>query len=172
MITILKNSAIWLSCLRSDYEVNKNNLVWMKQMVNASGDEWKDTRQAVSPIFTSGKLKTMMILIDDVIEELVKSVGDKSDQDEMFELKDMLGRFSMDTIASCAFGVDSESFSNPNSKFAEHARNIFTRSKKETLLAVASLIPGMMKVFNFFEVSLFKPTETQFFVRVVEDALR
>ena len=28
-----------------------------------------------------------------------------------FELKEVFGKFSMDTIASCAFGVDAQSFS-------------------------------------------------------------
>jgi hypothetical protein len=33
-------------------------------------------------------------------------------EDAEFELKDLFGKFSMDTIASCAFGVDSQSFAS------------------------------------------------------------
>ena len=33
--------------------------------------------------------------------------------------------YSMDTIASAAFGIDAESFTNDKSKFIEYAKNIF-----------------------------------------------
>lgn len=141
-------------------------------MVNARGEEWKNARSTFSPIFTSGKLKAMMALINNVLGRLVDKVGEKADLSETFELKDMLGKFTMDTIASCAFGVDAESFTNPKSKFAKHAKSIFVRGKREIFLPILAFIPGMLKVFNFLQVSLFKPVETEFFVNIVETALR
>ncbi len=32
----------------------RSDEIWMRQMTNASGEEWKDLRATFSPIFTSG----------------------------------------------------------------------------------------------------------------------
>ena len=44
---------------------------------------------------------------------------------EPFELRQLLGKYSMDTISSCAFGVDAQAFTNKDSKFVEYADNFF-----------------------------------------------
>jgi cytochrome P450 len=77
-----------------------------------SGDEWKEVRSTFSPIFTSGKMKAMMVFIREMGQRLKEEVGRHAESDSEFELKDVFGKFSMDTIASCAFGVDAQSFSS------------------------------------------------------------
>ena len=39
--------------------------------------------------------------------------------------KETFGKYSMDSIASCAFGVDAESFGARESKFVKSAKDIF-----------------------------------------------
>ena len=39
--------------------------------------------------------------------------------------KETFGKYSMDSIASCAFGVDAESFGAKESKFVKSAKDIF-----------------------------------------------
>ena len=80
------------------------------------GDEWKDVRSTFSPIFTSGKMKAMMVFIRETTKRLVDNINQHAESDKEFELKDMFGKFSMDTIASCAFGVDAQSFSSSGSQ--------------------------------------------------------
>ena len=71
-------------------------------------------RSIFSPIFTSGKMKTMKLFMDAAAEKLVDIFEARvrsPDLDGIVDLKDLFGRFSMDTIASCAFGLNSDSFS-------------------------------------------------------------
>ena len=42
------------------------NKVFLRMLTNLKGDEWKALRAIVSPIFTSGKLKTMHQLLNKV----------------------------------------------------------------------------------------------------------
>ena len=59
-------------------------------------------------------MKTMKLFMDAAAEKLVDIFEARvrsPDQDGIVDLKDLFGRFSMDTIASCAFGLNSDSFS-------------------------------------------------------------
>ena len=91
--------------------------IWEMQMVNVKGDLWKNIRSTFTPIFTSGKMKAMLIFMQESSKHLVKGFEQKADMNEEFELKSMTGKFAMDAIASCAFGINAESFTNENSKF-------------------------------------------------------
>ena len=66
-------------------------------MTIITGDKWKDIRSTFSPIFTSGKMKAMMRFIDKVSDTLVQHMDKKTSMSNGFELKDTMGKFSMDT---------------------------------------------------------------------------
>ena len=44
---------------------------------------------------------------------------------EVFETKDVCGRFVIDALASCAFGVETGSFDGEDSEFVRHAKDTF-----------------------------------------------
>ncbi len=52
-------------------------------------------------------------------------VRQKAEDGSDFDLKDHFGKFTMDTIASCAFGVDAGAFRDEGSEFVKYARMIF-----------------------------------------------
>ena len=58
-------------------------------------------------MFTSGKLKKMLPLLNEINEKIEKYIMIHSSANEGLELKYLMGKFSMDALASCAFGVDS-----------------------------------------------------------------
>ena len=92
---------------------------------SARGDEWRDVRSSLTPVFTSGKMKAMMKFIVEVSENLLAEMEKKSETGE-FELKDVTGKFSLDALASCAFGIDFNSFGGEKSSaFVEHASELF-----------------------------------------------
>ena len=101
----------------------------MKEAVSIlRGAEWKETRSVMSPTFSASKLKAMHQLTLDNAQNLTKYVLEDMEKKGEVEMKDMFGRFTMDNIASCAFGVNCNSFTDPNSQFATNAAKIFNLS--------------------------------------------
>ena len=65
---------------------------------------------------------------------------------EAFETKDLGGKFSLDGLASCAFGVDTGSFDGTESEFLHHGKNVFKFDGKTFLKMVLSqLVPNVVK---------------------------
>ena len=142
------------------------------QLFGITGDEWKEMRSAFTPIFTSGKMKGMLKFIKHVAGDLTKEIDSKAKKGEEFELKEVFGKFSMDGISSTAFGVNSESFTNENSKFVKYASAMFKSSNLELLLAAVKFIPGVPQMFNLLKVNNFKPKETRFFRDIILQTIR
>ena len=68
--------------------------------------EWS-LRSTFTPIFTSGKMKAMMVYVQETCRRLMDAFDDLSDKKEAFELKDLLGKYSMDTIGKSLWLVKS-----------------------------------------------------------------
>ena len=152
----------------------KTDAYWLEQMTLKTGDKWKDIRSTFSPIFTSGKMKAMMRFIDKVSDSLVEHMDKNTAMKDGFELKDTMGRFSLDTLASCAFGVDGQSFEDEEeSVFVKNASRIFQNNKMDQFkLFGAMLIPGMAKMIRLLGLNIFKPKQTMFFVNVVRRTIQ
>ena len=71
----------------------RTDKIWSKQMTSAEGDEWKNIRATFTPIFTSGKMKAMMIFIRESCSNLVKAFDKYANNNEDFELKEVLGKY-------------------------------------------------------------------------------
>ena len=146
--------------------------IWRKQLTNAEGEEWKLIRSTFSPIFTSGKMKAMMVLLQESCSNLIKAMDNYAQNKEEFELRQLLGKYSMDTIASCAFGVNAQSFTDENSKFAQYAKNILTLDFKQMLKMVIAFLPFGNTFMNTIGMSVFAETETDFFYDIVMNTLK
>ena len=90
---------------------NKADKIWTSMMFFVHGEKWKNIRLTFSPIFTSGKMKAMLIFMQETCTQLIGGIDKCAETNEAFELKDTyyvptLEKYSMDTIASSAFGVD------------------------------------------------------------------
>ncbi|TRY78461.1 hypothetical protein TCAL_14092, partial [Tigriopus californicus] len=146
--------------------------LWGQQLTALQGDEWKITRNIFTPIFTAGKLKGMMHFIHLVTNDLVKSKGQEADRGTPFELKEKFGKFSMDTIASCAFGVNADSFKDPKSTFASNARVMFRNSLPDFAKFVfVAGIPGGRTLMEKLNIPLQKKSPTMFFYDIIKQTI-
>jgi len=103
---------------------------------------------------------------------LIRYMDKYSESSEDLELKDVLGKYSMDTIASCAFGVDAQSFTNDKSLFAKYAKNVFSQDAVAGLKMMVMALPYGRQLMDLFGISYFKVTETEFFYNVILDSLK
>nr|AIL94163.1 cytochrome P450 CYP3026A2 [Tigriopus japonicus] len=155
--------------LRTSHFVDK---LWLQQLPSLQGEEWKKSRNTFTPIFTAGKLKGMMQFIHEVTKNLVKSIGQEVALDQPFDLKVKYSKFSMDTIASCAFGVNAKSFEDKNSKFAKNAREFFRNTPKDMWkVLIAAIVPGGKFVMEKLSIPIQKYEQTMFFYEIVKETV-
>ncbi|XP_075167815.1 uncharacterized protein LOC142239972 [Haematobia irritans] len=82
---------------------------------------WKEVRSKLTPVFSSGKLKYMYPLLQQVGANLQAYIQ-KQGSVFRIEVKDLCARYTTDTTATTMFGIASNSLENPE----EHI-NILTR---------------------------------------------
>ena len=75
----------------------------------------------VSPVFTSGKLKMMVPHIEKCADNLDEVFAAAAESGEILEAKDVFGKFTLDAIATSGFGIESNSFKDPDSLFRKTA---------------------------------------------------
>ena len=124
----------------------------------------------------------MLPLLQEVNNNLDHYLNHCTKPNENINLKVLMGKFSMDAIASCAFGVDSGSFKHENleSEFVRVAKKFFQSflgPKSEIQKVVASSTPAFVK--QFISKSGFKSfaawpnlKEHSFFQSVVESTIK
>ncbi|XP_059479282.1 probable cytochrome P450 6a14 isoform X2 [Neocloeon triangulifer] len=87
-------------------------------MLSLRGSHWKAVRSVATPIFSSGKIKAMSHLVtkcaDQISEYLDEYVIPKGGE---VDAKELFGRFTLDVIGTCAFGVQCNSLQDPDAEF-------------------------------------------------------
>jgi cytochrome P450 len=141
-------------------------------LTSLTGDQWKSVRSVFTPIFTSGKMKGMLKFIKLVGDDLCEEMESKAKEGEEFELKDVFGKFSLDALASAAFGVDGESFKQKDSIFVKNAANFFKFNTLENIVLFLKFLPGVAQFCEFFKINTMKPRETRFFRDIVLQTIR
>ncbi|CAF4579168.1 unnamed protein product [Rotaria sp. Silwood1] len=81
---------------------------------NATGLRWKRQRFVINPTFSSAKLKQMTPLIHRRVFTFMKKMSEESNKGQPFDIYAYYNRFTMDTIWSCAFGIDTDVQNNIN----------------------------------------------------------
>lgn len=83
-------------------------------------------RARLTSTFTSGKMKKMFYLMNDIGDQLNDYMQTMSDKRKLFtaEMKDLCGKYTTDVIATCAFGVQANSIKDPNSEFRVNGKKI------------------------------------------------
>ena len=134
-------------------------------------------RSTFSPVFTSGKLKKMLPLLREISNNLDHYIINNSKPNEEIDLKVLMGKFSMDAIASCAFGVDPGSLKDKKSEseFVRNAKKFFESffsPSSQVLKVLASFTPALIKQFmSKCGFKIFGTWPNSFFQSVVESSI-
>ncbi|CAD5231113.1 unnamed protein product [Bursaphelenchus okinawaensis] len=112
------------------YPLNDSILQMTKDGVEGRGYGWKDVRSVVSPIFTTGKLKAMLPLMEERTEAFINMLKTKASQGEI-EMYIELQSLSLDIIGRCAFGMETDCINDKNDKFYTNTRTFFQQLSLE-----------------------------------------
>ncbi|KAM6971860.1 cytochrome P450 3A40-like [Aplochiton taeniatus] len=129
----------------------------------AEDDQWRRIRSVLSPSFTSGRLKEMFSIMKQHSANLITSMKKKADKDEVLELKDFFGPYSMDVVSSTAFSVDIDSQNNPSDPFVTNIKKMLKFDFLSPLFLLVGLFPFTGPVLEKMEFSFFPSNVTDFF---------
>lgn len=129
-------------------------------------------RATLSPMFTGSKMRMMYNLVADVGKQTAKTMKDQisAGSDNVFEFKDLATKFTVDVIATCAFGIEVNSFKEPDNAFAEVAKSVTDFSNWKTGLKFFgyAIMAPVMKAFG---VRIFSQKVDDFFKEAVVDTM-
>ncbi|CAF1145873.1 unnamed protein product [Adineta steineri] len=114
-------------------------------LFGATGLRWKRQRFVINPTFSSAKLKQMSPLIHQSIDVLMEKLSNEYKKGEPFDIYAYFKRFTMDTIWSCGFGVDTDMQNNINDPYLTHSQDIF--KPKFRLNVILALFITELKLF-------------------------
>lgn len=97
-------------------------------LFSIDGEKWRKLRTKTTPTFTSGKMKMMFPILLKCGEQLQEEVQKLTIEKQPLDIKELLAKYSTDVIGSCAFGIECNSFKDPEAEFREKGRRIFQAS--------------------------------------------
>ncbi|XP_055612264.1 probable cytochrome P450 28d1 [Uranotaenia lowii] len=132
-----------------------------------SGDEWKATRGAITPAFTTSRMKALYAFVDDVSGRLVTYLN--KNIHTAVDARDLCTKFTVDVVSSCIFATDAQSFTSPKPEIRENGDRLLQPSLG---LALKLFIFGSFpKLAKFFNMSVLTKDVEQFFINLMEQAV-
>lgn len=151
---------------RSSY-VNERDDPLSAHLFALGSEKWRVLRQKLTPTFTSGQLKYMFKTLVDcgkTLEELLEQ------QNGTLDIKDVMSRYTTDIIASCAFGIESNTMKDPDTDFRKYGKLFFEQSffngfKQFIFITLPS------SLLNFLRIKAIRSDVSNFFFNVVNEVV-
>uniref|UniRef100_A0A182IJD3 Uncharacterized protein n=1 Tax=Anopheles atroparvus TaxID=41427 RepID=A0A182IJD3_ANOAO len=109
------------------------------------GAKWKSVRTKLSPTFTSGRMKAMFPILHEVAGNFTQYLRTLlADGSPELDLKDCCARMTIDNIGRCAFGIECNSFREPDSTFRRLGQMVFDSPRHSQIVTtVLRLYPAI-----------------------------
>lgn len=125
-------------------------------------ERWRTIRSTVSPAFTSSKMRLMLSLVADCARSFSTQLRvQMGSAPQVFDMRDLFGRFACDTIATSAFGLEVNSLREPENEFFRMGMKVSSFSGLQGMKFLAySAIPKVMKMLR---IPFFTPDQSEFY---------
>ncbi|KAM7348482.1 cytochrome P450 308a1 isoform 2-T2 [Cochliomyia hominivorax] len=155
---LLRSSEMLKEVMIRSFHHFQDNVLWVDPqrdavaMCNpfiAKGDKWRNMRNEIVPIFTPNKVKSSFPHIENVCRKLTAYVLENMNIN-CFEAKNLFSKYTLDVVASAAYGLDAQSFTNKNSDLVQLVENLFL-PKTLSLLETTALLfsPTLGKLIKY-----------------------
>ncbi|KAI4495992.1 hypothetical protein M0802_008207 [Mischocyttarus mexicanus] len=143
--------------------------VGLYNLLGINHPKWKYLRTKMTPSFTGGKMRSLIPLMLECGNPMLKFVEDKPENADGWkdvELKTLSSRYATDVISSVAFGINTNSFDENDVAFWEAGQKILSGTKRGIILMIYFLLP---EITPLIEPLAKGPAE--FFRRVFWDSM-
>jgi len=126
---------------RRPFDMGETKVI-RKMLSIIENQEWKDLRAAVSPTFTSGKIKRYSAQMKECTDLLISRLHSMVKNVGKVDLKDQLSATTMGIIAKCAFGMHIDNLDAKDNIFMQKATQTFTSpANRSPLVMFIFLLP-------------------------------
>ena len=127
------------------------------------GEKWRFLRHKLSPVFTSGKIKSMYHTISDKGDNFVEAIEAESCSGSI-EMKEISMRFTIDVISSCAFGLEANTLNHEHPEVLDVMRQSDEDLRSIPYFLFLNAFPTLAK---FLKLRQFRKSIDDFYVDVV-----
>lgn len=152
-----------------DFTANTHEYI-SKHLFALEAQEWRTMRAKLTPTFTSGKMKSMFLLMKKCATNLQQYIDNTVLKTGEFEVKDLIVRFTTDIIATCAFGLEVNSIEDRENEFFKTGQLIFM--PKRSAFIVFVMYKCFPRLSTFLKINSFDPEITKVFGNIMKDNVR
>ncbi|XP_062558845.1 probable cytochrome P450 9f2 [Armigeres subalbatus] len=138
-----------------------------------NGQRWRNMRATLSPAFTGRKMRLMFKLMVDCSERMLKHYEAKMSNTSRMEveIKDMLSRYGINVIASCAYGIDVDCFKDDAHEFMYHGKRMMQMGSP---LVIAKMLFMKMfpKISKDWGIDVLNREQAEYFTKLIKDTVR
>lgn len=130
-------------------------------------------RATLSPAFTGSKMRQMFEFVNEVGRQTADAMMTEvnTGKKESFNVKTFATKFTVDVIASCAFGIEIDSFKNPGNDFHRIANIITNFASFKMGLRIVGIM-AFPKIMDLFNVSLLDQECSNFFQQAITETMK
>ncbi|XP_055619256.1 cytochrome P450 9e2-like [Toxorhynchites rutilus septentrionalis] len=117
-------------------EYDHPNLLVARSLSFLDCQRWKSMRATVSPAFTGSKMRQMYELIVECSENAVQHYLEETRArgPQVYEMKNIFTRYASDVIASCTFGIQTNSSKDPETELYVMGKDMMNFKKISAVL--------------------------------------
>ncbi|MGH0172837.1 UNVERIFIED_CONTAM: hypothetical protein FKN15_063969 [Acipenser sinensis] len=159
--TILVKECYSIFTNRRNFRINGP----MNEALTVVEDEkWRRIRSVLSPTFTSGRLREMFPIIKHHGAVLVRNLGQKAEANQVVDMKQIFGAYSIDVVTSTSFSVNIDSLNNPQDPFFTNIKKMLKFSLFNPLLILLILFPFLTPLMEKLDISFLPRDLADFFI--------
>lgn len=121
-------------------------------LIMLQGEKWRDMRATLSPAFTGSKMRQMFELVGDCAYDMCEYFKKQAQAGVSLnpEIKDIFSKYTNDVIATAAFGISVNSFSNEKNEFFVMAKKMFGTNNFITgfKILLMKTVPWFMRLLD------------------------
>ncbi|XP_005180111.3 probable cytochrome P450 9f2 [Musca domestica] len=156
---------------RQSFAANSDNFI-ANSLFMLENDKWRDMRSTLSPAFTGSKMRQMLQLILQTVDEAMSYLRAQQTATDGFDvdIKDMTTRLTNDIIASTAFGLQVNSFRDKDNEFYIKAKKAINFTGLQQFKMIFMMV--FPKLAEILSIDIFDKEFTNYFMHLVLDAMK
>ncbi|XP_013928761.1 PREDICTED: cytochrome P450 3A9-like [Thamnophis sirtalis] len=109
----------------------------------------------------------MFPIIQNYAKNLLVLLQKKADRDELVNVKQTFGAYSMDVITSTSFGVNMDSINNPKDPFVQQVQKLLSADFFSPIFILLYVAPWIKPLLEKMNISVFSNESIDFFERSI-----